>query len=128
MAAVGAGSAAGLSGVAGLVEDKRGAWMFADGSLLPKTEFPELYAVIGGGCGTSPALFRLPDLMRRVVAVAVPVPWNGYDTVHHYLGGTTMEARVVREFNHLIKVRTGDDSIPVGTVLAYVGSELPDWA
>lgn len=105
MAAAGAASAAGVSGVAGLVESPRGAWMFADGSLLPKAEFPELYAVIGGGCGTSPALFRLPDLAK--VEVLVP--------------------RQLVGVRYLIKVRPGDDDIPIGTILAYVGSGLPDW-
>lgn len=107
--------------VSKLVEDKRGAWTFADGSWLDPEEFPELFDVIGHTYGLPrqpSSLFPLPDFMARVMD-----PWHHHGPCHP---NWCSEARVVREFNHIIKVRPGgDDNIPVGTILAYVGSVPP---
>lgn len=106
-------------GVTQLVEDKRGASMFADGTIVSEAEFPELYALMG-----NPPEFRLPDLRARVEAVPIPV-WDYSDASHSHAPLMTMGARVVREFNHIIKVRLDDSPNPVGTVLPYAGEFLP---
>lgn len=123
--AIGAGgvlATTGMTGVTKLVENPRGAWMWVDGSWLPTDEFPELFDIIGHSYGLSNEpfdMFRLPDLMKLIEAVDTPVPSSGGML-------WTTGAREVRSHSHIIKVRPGtDDTMPVGTILAYAGEELP---
>ena len=123
-----AGAAAVAAGIptVGLIADPRGAWMWADGSWLPAEEFPDLFEIIAHNYGLprDPVdMFRLPDM--------------SFDSIRARWEKAVMPEGVEKapppsiDINYIIKVREGEPgqagySMLVGTIIPYMGDELPD--
>jgi hypothetical protein len=56
----------------------------------------------------------------------MPIPHWDYSAAGHTHAMTmSMGARVVREFDDIVKIRPDGDPIPVGTVFPFIGTDLP---
>jgi hypothetical protein len=99
------------------VADENGSWLIADGNPLERSEYTDLFRVLGTTYGGSETTFNLPDLRRRYEAQ----PIAGHS---HFSG--PWRAVAVNPFNQIIKVRPGnEDALPIGTILAFAGNTLP---
>lgn len=101
-----------------LISDPAGAWMWADGSLVDIYDCPELFSLLGYtyGKGENPEFFRLPNLMMQVEK----------DVLGNTSSQPFLHFKGMLLFRHIIKVRPElGDGLAVGSVLPYVGDELP---
>lgn len=58
--------------------DEPSGWLLCDGRAVSKTDYPALYAVIGGAFGESGTTFNLPDRRDRLAVGAGAVALNAY--------------------------------------------------
>lgn len=104
-------------------------YLFCDGSLISRQEFPLLYQVIGStyGSGTNPVYFRLPDLRGRF-ALGNTSMRNSLNNVvvsrtSIVLGSATPSVTITLDSTDGISIGmsiSGNGTIPVGTVVQAI--------